>query len=140
MSNDLGFGTRSIHAGYDPADHNWSVVPPVYQTAAFDLGDIDRARRLWSGEEAAGIYTRVGNPTVGVLEERIAALEGGSAAIGLASGMSAITYVALLLGEGGGTIISGSSLYGAAQEALRDFLPRFGVSTRFVADRNDPAA
>ncbi|WP_075889079.1 O-acetylhomoserine aminocarboxypropyltransferase/cysteine synthase family protein [Actinomyces provencensis] len=140
MSNDLGFGTRSIHAGYTPADHNWSVVPPIYQTAAFDLGDTDRARRLWTGEEAAGIYTRVGNPTVGVLEERIAALEGGSAAIGLASGMSAISYVALLLGEGGGTIISGSSLYGAAQEALKDFLPRFGVNTRFVADRNDPAA
>lgn len=100
----------------------------------------DRARRLWTGEEAAGIYTRVGNPTVAVLEERVASLEGGSAAIALASGMAAITCVALLLGEGGGNIVAGSSLYGAAQESFTDFLPRFGVTTRFVDDRDDPEA
>lgn len=140
MSDDLGFGTRRIHAGYDPTAHDWSVVPPIYQTAAFELGDIDRARRLWTGEEVAGIYTRVGNPTVSVLEERVAALEGGSAAIALASGMAAITYVALLLGEGGGNIVAASSLYGAAQESFAHFLPRFGITTRFVAQRSDPAA
>ena len=134
------FETLRIHAGYAARDHHWSVNPPIYQTAAFDLGDTERARRLWSGDELGGIYTRVGNPTVSVLEERIAALDGGSAAIALASGMSAISHVLLLLGEGGGTIVSANSLYGATQEALAHFFPRLGVSTRFVEDRSDPAA
>lgn len=134
------FDTVRIHTGYSSADHNYSVVPPIYQTAAFDLADVDRARRLWTGEELGGIYTRVGNPTVAVFEERSAALEGGAAAIALASGMAAISYVALLLGEDGGNIVAASSLYGAAQEALTDFLPRYGITTRFVADRSNPEA
>ena len=140
MSDDnkqYGFNTRRIHAGYSSRDHNWAVSPPIYQSAAFDLGDTERARRLWTGAEAAGIYSRVGNPTVSVLEERIASLDGGSAAIALASGMSAISYALLLLGEGGGNIVSASSLYGAAQEALTHFFPRFGVTTKFVRNRSD---
>lgn len=113
------------------------ILNPYYQTAAFDLGDIDRARRLWTGSESGGIYTRVGNPTVSVLEQRIAELDGGSAAIGVASGMAAITYAILLLGEGGGNIISASSLYGAAQESLTNFFPKFGITTKFVKNRTD---
>ena len=98
-NNHLHFETKRIHSGYDPKEHFNAVNPPIYQTAGFDLGDIDRARRLWTGSEAGGIYSRVGNPTVGILEERIRDLDGGSAAIGVASGMAAITYTILLLGE-----------------------------------------
>ena len=138
MSNrNYHFETKRIHAGYNSADHFNSVNPPIYQTAGFDLGDIDRARRLWTGSEDGGIYTRVGNPTVSILEERIAQLDGGNAAIGLASGMAAISYTILLLGEGGGNIISASSLYGAAQESLTHFFPKFGITTKFVKNRND---
>lgn len=131
------FDTKRIHAGYASEDHFHAVNTPIYQTAAFDLGDIDRARRLWTGSESGDIYTRVGNPTVGVLEQRIAALDGGAAAIGVASGMAAITYAILLLGEGGGNIISASSLYGAAQESLTNFFPKFGITTKFVKNRTD---
>lgn len=138
MSNrELHFETKRIHSGYSQKDHFNAVNPPIYQTAGFDLGDIDRARRLWTGSEDGGIYSRVGNPTVGVLEERIKDLDKGAAAIGVASGMAAITYTILLLGEGGGNIISASSLYGAAQESLTNFFPKFGVTTKFVKNRND---
>lgn len=136
-NNNLHFDTKRIHAGYSSEDHFNAVNTPIYQTAAFDLGDIDRARRLWTGSEGGGIYTRVGNPTVSVLEQRIAELDGGSAAIGVASGMAAISYTILLLGEGGGNIIAASSLYGAAQESLTNFFPKFGITTKFVKNRTD---
>lgn len=136
-NTNYSFDTKRIHAGYASEDHFNAVNTPIYQTAAFDLGDIDRARRLWTGSESGGIYTRVGNPTVSVLEERIAQLDGGSAAIGVASGMAAISYTILLLGEGGGNIISASSLYGAAQESFTNFFPKFGITTKFVKNRSD---
>ncbi len=134
---NFNFDTQRIHAGYDSSEHQNSVNVPIYQTAAFDLVDIDRSRRLWTGDEGGGIYSRVGNPTVGVLEERIKELDGGSAAIALSSGMAAITYTLLLLGENGGNIISASSLYGAAQEALTNFFPKFNISAKFVKNRSD---
>ena len=70
-NKNLHFETKRIHSGYSQKDHFNAVNTPIYQTAGFDLGDIDRARRLWTGSEDGGIYSRVGNPTVGVLEERI---------------------------------------------------------------------
>lgn len=136
-NKNYNFDTKRIHAGYSSKDHFNAVNTPIYQTAAFDLGDIDRARRLWTATESGGIYTRVGNPTVNVLEQRIAELDGGSAAIGVASGMAAITYTILLLAEGGGNIISASSLYGAAQESFTNFFPKFGITTKFVKDRTN---
>lgn len=136
--NNYHFETKRIHSGYTPKEHFHAVNPPIYQTAAFDLGDIDRARRLWTGTETGGIYSRVGNPTVRILEERIRDLDGGAAAIALSSGMAAIAYTILLLGEGGGNIIAASSLYGAAQESLAHFFPKFGVKAKFVKNRNDP--
>ena len=140
MSQNSSFSARAIRAGYNSADHFNSVNPPIYQTASFDLIDIDRTRRLWTGAEAGGIYSRVGNPTGGILEERIANLEGGKAAVALSSGMAAMTYTLLLLGQNGGNIVSGSSLYGAAMLNLIKFLPNYGITTKFVEDRNDPAA
>ena len=138
--SDNGFSTDAIRAGYDSNDHFHSVNPPIYQTASFDLVDIDRTRRLWTGAEGGGIYSRVGNPTGAILEERIATLEGGKAAVALSSGMAAQTYTLLALGQGGGNIVSASSLYGAAMLALIDFLPKYGVTTKFVEKRNDPEA
>lgn len=137
---NLSFETKQIHAGYDPKQHNNAVNPPIYQTAGFELTDIDRARRLWTGAESGGIYTRVGNPTVGFLEERIRQLDGGSGVIALSSGMAAIVYTVLQLAENGGNIVAASNLYGAAQETLTHFLPKFGITTKFVKDRNDPKA
>ncbi len=140
MSRENSFSAKAIRAGYDPKDHFNSVNPPIYQTASFDLLDIDRTRRLWTGAEAGGIYSRVGNPTGAILEARIAELEGGKAAVALSSGMAAITYTLLLLGQGGGNIVSGSSLYGAEMLNLIKFLPKYGITTKFVEDRNNPAA
>ena len=83
MSKENSFSAKAIRAGYDSSEHFNSVNPPIYQTASFDLQDIDRTRRLWTGAEAGGIYSRVGNPTAGILEARIAELEGGKAAVAL---------------------------------------------------------
>lgn len=135
--SEYSFDTKRIHAGYNPKDHFNSVNYPIYQTAAFDLDTVDHARELWTGAVSGGIYTRVGNPTVSILEERIAELDGGVAAIGVSSGMTAISFVVLLLGQGGGNIVSSSSLYGAAQESLTHFFPKYGVTTRFVKNRDD---
>ena len=140
MSGVNSFSAKAIRAGYDSSEHFNSVNPPIYQTASFDLQDIDRTRRLWTGAEAGGIYSRVGNPTAGILEARIAELEGGKAAVALSSGMAGITYTLLLLGQGGGNIVSGSSLYGAAMLSLIKFLPKYGITTKFVEDRDDPEA
>lgn len=138
--SDISFSAKAIRAGYDSSEHFNSVNPPIYQTASFDLQDIDRTRRLWTGAEAGGIYSRVGNPTAAILESRIAELDGGKAAVALSSGMAAITYTLLLLGQGGGNIVAGSSLYGAAQLDLADFLPKYGIETKFVKDRTNPEA
>ena len=136
--SDISFSAKAIRAGYDSSEHFNSVNPPIYQTASFDLQDIDRTRRLWTGAEAGGIYSRVGNPTGAILESRIAELDGGKAAVALSSGMAAITYTLLLLGQGGGNIVAGSSLYGAAQLDLAEFLPKYGIETKFVKDRTNP--
>ncbi len=138
--SDISFSAKAIRAGYDSSEHFNSVNPPIYQTASFDLQDIDRTRRLWTGAEAGGIYSRVGNPTAAILESRIAELDGGKAAVALSSGMAAITYPLLLLGQGGGNIVAGSSLYGAAQLDLAEFLPKYGINTKFVKDRTTPEA
>ncbi|MCR5317055.1 MAG: aminotransferase class I/II-fold pyridoxal phosphate-dependent enzyme [Treponema sp.] len=131
------FDTKRIRAGYNSADHNYAVNVPIYQTASFDLGSVDRALSLWAMEEAAGIYTRVGNPTVAVLEERVAALDGAHGALALASGMAAISYTILALTEGGGNIVAPQSLYGGSEDSFSHFFPRFGSNIKFVKDRFD---
>jgi len=129
------FDTNRIRAGYDSKDHNYAVNVPIYQTAAFDLDSTDRADRLWTFQEMSSIYTRVGNPTVTVLEERMKSLDNAAAGVVLASGMAAISYVILLLGEGGGNIVATSSLYGGSEDSFSHFFPKFGVNIKFVEDR-----
>ena len=138
--NSYRFETKRIHSGYVAGDNNDSVNVPIYQTASFNFRDIDRAQRLLRGVEVASVYSRVTNPTVAALEERVRDLDGGAAAIAFASGMAAITNTLLFLAEGGGNIVYASSLYGGTQEALVNFLGRFGVETRPVVNRRDPTA
>lgn len=133
----LGFDTIKIHSGYSTLDHFHSTSTPIYQTAAFDLETPERADEVITYQKAAPVYTRIGNPTVAVLEERIAQLDGGTAAIAFASGSAAVFSTLLLLGEGGGNIVAAPSLYGAIQEGFVHFLPKFGVDVRFVHKLND---
>lgn len=131
------FDTLRIRAGYNSREHNYSVNVPIYQTAAFDLGSIDRADRLWTFEEENAIYTRIGNPTVTVLEERIKALSGAYGALALSSGMATISYTILALTEYGGNIIAPNSLYGGTEDSFSHFFPRFGANIKFVNNRFD---
>ncbi|KAA8817676.1 O-acetylhomoserine aminocarboxypropyltransferase/cysteine synthase [Bifidobacterium callitrichos] len=131
------FATQAIHAGYDPKDHDHAAVPPVYASAAFDLGDAARGEALAAGDVDGFEYSRVANPTVDALERRLAALEGGIGAVAVGSGMAAVTYALMCVGEGGGRIIAPYDLYGASVDALGDFLPQFGIHADFVNDIND---
>lgn len=132
------FDTLRIRAGYSSEEHNYAVNVPIYQTASFDLGSIDRSASLWAMEEDGAIYTRVGNPTVTVLEERVKALNGAYAALALSSGMAAISYTILALTEGGGNIIASPSLYGGSEDSFSHFFPRFGANIKFVENRFEP--
>ena len=131
------FQTQAIHAGYYPLANGRASVPPIYASAAFDLGDAARGDALAGGDIDGFEYSRVANPTVDALERRLAALEGGIGAVAVGSGMAAVSYALMCAGEGGGRIIAPTDLYGASVDALGDFLPQFGIHTDFVKDIND---
>lgn len=133
----LDFSTQAVHAGYDWHANSDAVNVPIYASAAFEMENADRGDALASGEIEGFSYSRVANPTVDALERRIAALEGGAAAVAVASGMAAVSFALLCAAEGGGRIISPTNLYGASVDAMRSFFPRFGVHTDFVHDIND---
>jgi O-acetylhomoserine (thiol)-lyase len=135
--NSLGFTTKQLHAGYNPAEHYRSKAVPIYQTAAFELGDYERCTRLFSYAEEGYSYVRFSNPTNTVLEKRIAALEGGSAALSMASGMAAISNTFLNLARSGDEIIAVKTLYGGSTTLLSSILPQYGITGRFVEDEND---
>ena len=132
-----GFATRSIHAGYDPLDYHGSLNPPVFlnSTYAFDRSDTGSDR--FAGTAPGYIYSRVGNPTVTVLETRLAALEEGEAALATSSGMGAITAVIWTLLKTGDEIVADKTLYGCTFALLHQQVARFGITTRFV-DLTDP--
>jgi O-acetylhomoserine (thiol)-lyase len=134
----LRFDTQKVRAGYDPAQHNHSVQVPIYQTASYEFGDTARAGRLLAFEEFGYLYTRVGNPTVAVLEARLAALEGAKGAVALASGMAAVSYALLNAAEGGGRILTTPNLYGGTIDAFKKIFPTFGVPIDFAKDVDDP--
>jgi O-acetylhomoserine (thiol)-lyase len=137
---DLAFDTLQLHVGYDPAGHNGSKAVPVYQTAAFELGDFDRCVRLFNYAEDGHSYVRFSNPTNEVLERRLAALEGGAAAVCFASGMSAISGALLNLAQAGDEIAAVKTLYGGTTTLLADVLPDYGITTNWIEDPGDPAA
>ncbi|XTQ23075.1 O-acetylhomoserine aminocarboxypropyltransferase/cysteine synthase family protein [Bifidobacterium dentium] len=131
------FETKAIHAGYDRHFNADAVNVPIYASTAFDLENAQRGDALAGGSMPGFEYSRVANPTVDVLEQRLAALEGGIGAVALSSGMAAVSYALMCVAEGGGRIVAPANLYGASVDALGDFLPNFGIHGDFVPDIND---
>lgn len=131
--------TLAVHAGYKPDPVTKAVVPPIYQTVAYAFDSAQHGADLFDLKVAGNIYTRIMNPTQSVLEERVAALEGGIAALALASGQAAITYAIQTIAEAGDNIVSSSSLYGGTYNLFAHTFPQFGIETRF-ADDKDPAS
>lgn len=135
---NFSFDTIKVRGGYDPKDHNYAVSVPIYQTASYELGDAERFERLRSFSEHGYLYSRIGNPTVAVLEQRAAELDGASAAIAVGSGMAAITYTLFNVAEGGGRIITTQQLYGGTFDSFKKLYPKFGIEIDKVSDANDP--
>lgn len=121
------FDTQKVRAGYEPKDHNYAVSPPIYATTAYDFKDVENAANIFGLREEGFLYTRIGNPTVAVLEERIKALDGASGAIAVASGMAAISYALLNLAEGGGRILTSPYLYGGSVDSFKKIFPKLGI-------------
>ncbi|AIL60127.1 methionine gamma-lyase [Pseudomonas alkylphenolica] len=131
-TKDSGFATRAIHHGYDPLAHQGSLVPPVYQTATFAFPTVEYGAACFAGEEGGHFYTRISNPTLALLEERMASLEGGEAGLALASGMGAITATLWTLLRPGDEVLVGRTLYGCTFAFLHHGIGEFGVKVRHV--------
>ena len=132
----LKFDTLSLHAGQRPDPATGARAVPIYQTTSFVFEDTDHAAALFNLERPGYIYSRIANPTVAVLEERLAALEGGAGAVCTASGQAALHLAIATLMGAGGHIVAASSLYGGTINMLSHTLPRFGIETSFVAPRD----
>jgi O-acetylhomoserine (thiol)-lyase len=133
------FDTLSLHAGQHPDPVTGARAVPIYQTTSYVFPDVDHAASLFNLERAGHIYSRISNPTVAVLEERVAALEGGVGAICTASGQAALHLAVVTLMGQGGHIVSSASIYGGSHNLFTHTLPRFGIATTFVNPR-DPEA
>lgn len=129
--------TLAIHAGYSPDPTTKAVAVPIYQTTSYAFDDTQHAADLFDLKESGNIYTRIMNPTTAVLEQRVAALEGGIGALVVASGMAAITYAIQTIAEAGDNIISVSTLYGGTYNLFAHSLPKQGIEVRFF-DYNHP--
>jgi hypothetical protein len=136
-SDTWSFETRQIHAGAAPDPATGARATPVYQTTSFVLGDTQRAENLFALAELGNIYTRIMNPTTDVVEQRIASLEGGVAAVALASGQAAETLAILNIAQAGDHLVSSASLYGGTYNLFRYTLPRMGIETTYVEDPDD---
>jgi O-acetylhomoserine (thiol)-lyase len=137
MADDWGFETRQIHAGTEPDPSTGARAVPIYQTTSFVFRDTQHAAALFGLEELGNIYTRIMNPTQAAFEDRVAALEGGVGALATASGQAAQAIALLNLAEGGGHIVSSSSLYGGTYNQLHYTFPKLGVDVSFVDDPDD---
>ena len=136
MSEDnapqLHFDTLAVHGGQEPDAATNARAVPIYQTTSYVFDDADHAARLFALQEFGNIYTRIMNPTTDVFEKRIAALEGGAAALALASGQAAETLTLLTIARAGDEIISATSLYGGTYNLFHYTLPKLGITVRFV--------
>jgi O-acetylhomoserine (thiol)-lyase len=130
--NQYHFDTLAIHGGQKPDPTTNARAVPIYQTTSYTFDDAGHAARLFALEEFGNIYTRIMNPTTDVFEQRIAALEGGAAALALASGQAAETLTILTLAKAGDEIISTTSLYGGTYNLFHYTLPKLGIKVRFV--------
>ncbi|HMN45089.1 MAG TPA: aminotransferase class I/II-fold pyridoxal phosphate-dependent enzyme [Povalibacter sp.] len=129
--------TIAVHGGYTPDPTTRSVAVPIYQTVAYAFDSTQHGADLFDLKVEGNIYTRIMNPTNAVLEQRIAALEGGIGALALSSGQAAVTYSILTISEAGDNIVSASTLYGGTYNLFAHTLPQYGIDVRF-ADYRDP--
>ncbi len=131
------FGTKCLHAGQVPDPATNARAVPIYQTTSFVFNDTDHAARLFGLEEFGNIYSRIMNPTQDVLEKRLAALEGGSGGLAVASGQAAESLAILNITRSGQNIVSSASLYGGTYNLFHYTFPKFGIEAKFV-DSSDP--
>src|ERR1700744_965658 len=126
--------TIAIHSGFDADPATKAVAVPIYQTAAYAFDSADHGAALFNLEEEGFRYSRISNPTVAVLEKRVAQCEGGAAALAAASGQAALHYDFSNVADGGGNIVAAPQLYGTTHTLLAHLLPRSGITGRFAAD------
>ncbi len=135
--SDWKFETQQIHAGAAPDPTTNARATPIYKTTSYVFNSADHAKNLFALAEFGNIYTRINNPTQAVIEERIAALEGGTAALATASGSAAITYAVLNIAGAGDHIVSSSSIYGGTYNLFKYTLAKLGIETTFVENQDD---
>ncbi len=128
----LKLATNALHAGHDVSQTQGTRAVPIYQSTSYVFNDSDHAANLFALTEAGYIYTRLNNPTNDILEQRLAAVEGGVAAVATASGTAAIATTFMTLLKSGDHIVASNSLYGGTYNMLNNTLPRFGITTTFV--------
>ncbi len=136
--SDQKFATNALHAGHETTAHGGTRAVPIYQSTAYVFNNSDHAANLFSLAEFGNIYTRINNPTNDILEQRLAALEGGIASVVTASGTAATTTALLVLLKSGDHIVASNSLYGGTYNLFNVTLPRLGITTTFV-DPSDPS-
>src|SRR5680860_1569684 len=127
--SDPKFSTNALHAGHDVKAHGGTRAVPIYQNTSYVFNDSDHAANLFNLSESGFIYTRLNNPTNDILEQRLAALEGGIGAVVTASGTAAIATALLVLLKAGDHIVASNSLYGGTYNLFKVTLPRLGITT-----------
>ncbi len=132
------FETQQVHAGAAPDPVTNARATPIYKTTSYVFNSAEHAKNLFALAEFGNIYTRIQNPTQAVVEERVAALEGGSGALLVASGQAAETYAVLNIAQAGDHIVSSSSIYGGTYNLFKYTLAKLGITTTFVEDQDDP--
>ena len=137
LAADWKFETRQIHSGAQPDPVTNARATPIYQTTAYVFNSADHAKNLFALAEFGNIYTRIQNPTQDVVEQRVAALEGGTAALLLASGQSATTFSILNIAQAGDHIVASSSIYGGTYNLFKYTLAKLGIETTFVENQDD---
>ena len=137
MKEQYKFETVALHGGHEPDQETLSRGIPVYRTSSYVFRDVEHGANLFNLKEPGNIYTRIMNPTQGILENRIAMLEGGAGALALSSGTSAIYYTIINILKSGDELVSAHNLYGGTHTMFTSILPQFGITTKF-ADYTKP--
>ncbi|ORY97074.1 Cys/Met metabolism PLP-dependent enzyme-domain-containing protein, partial [Lobosporangium transversale] len=133
------FDTLQVHAGHTPDKHTHARAVPIYASTSFTFNNSEHAAKLFALKEFGNIYSRIGNPTTDVFEQRVAALEGGAAALATSSGQAAQFLAISTLAQAGDNIIASSHLYGGTYNQFKVFLPRLGIKVKFT-DSDEPEA
>ena len=137
-ADTLAFDTLSVRAGYDPREHQHASSVPIYQTASYVLDDVDTADAMFRYEKDGPIYSRLSNPTVSILQDRLGALHGTPPALALASGMAAVSYALLNVAGRGGHILTNYRLYGGSLDVLTNVLPQLGIDVDIAQNPDSP--